>query len=102
MARGQTVEVGATRVADNGYHYTKTEEGWRLTHHIIAEQNLGIKVTSEHTVRFIDGKRANLKASNIQVVPKGKGSLRRRRARIETRIDELQAELKEINRELDA
>lgn len=100
MPRGQACKVGDTRVAQNGYHYTKTIEGWRLTHHIVAEEKFGMKLTTEHLVRFIDGKRRNLSPSNIEVVQKGRSSLRRRKAIIEARMDELKAELDEIDREL--
>jgi hypothetical protein len=100
MARGQTVDVGATRVSANGYHYTKTKDGWRLTHHIIAEEKYRMPITSEHLVRFVDGKRTNLKPSNIEVVTRGRGTLRRRKAILEARIEELQAELKLIEQEL--
>lgn len=101
MARGQRAEVGATRVAPNGYHYTKVEIGWRLTHHIVAEQVLGRPIkTDEELVRFIDGKRHNLAPNNIEVVPRKTGSLRRRKAVIEARIEELQAELAELNHAL--
>lgn len=100
MPRGQVTKVGVTRIAQNGYHYTKTIDGWRLTHHIIAEEKYGIKVTSEHLVRFADGKRRNLSPSNIEVVQKGRSSLRRRRAIIEARMDELKAELEMIDKEL--
>lgn len=98
MARGQRSEVGETRVAPNGYHYTKVETGWRLTHHIIAEQQLGRPIkTDQEMVKFKDGKRQNLSSNNIEVVPRKSGSLRRRKAVIEARIEELQAELHEIN-----
>lgn len=100
MSRGQKTEIGATRVAANGYHYTKTVGGWRLTHHIIAEEKYGTPVTSQHLVRFVDGKRTNLKPSNIEVVPRGRSSLRRRRAILEARIEDLQEELAEVEKEL--
>lgn len=105
MARGAAANVGATRVSANGYHYTKAvdpsdgKEKWRLTHHIIAEQKLGRPLREDERVHFV-GKKSDLSPDNIKVVEKGRSSLRRRKAQIEARIQELQAELEEINREL--
>lgn len=104
--RGQTVDVGATRVSQNGYHYTKVEDrgdgkpGWRLTHHILAEQKLGRKLRTDERVSFKNGKKSDLRPDNIRVTEKGTGSARRRKAQIEARIEELKAELAIINEEL--
>lgn len=100
MARGKTANVGDTRIAPNGYHYTKTEDGWRLTHHLVAEKMLGRPLREDERVRFKTGNKLMLNPTNIEVVPKGRGSLRRRKAVIEARIEELQAELEEITAEL--
>lgn len=100
MARGGKANVGDTRVAANGYHYTRCEEGWRLTHHLIMEETLGRRLEPDERVIFVDGKRSNLAASNIETREKSRGSIRRRKANIEARIAELQAELAEINEEL--
>lgn len=59
--------VGATNVAQNGYHYTKTKDGWRLTHHLIAEKQLGRPLRKGERVYFIDNDRANLDPDNIEV-----------------------------------
>ena len=101
MARGQRSTVGEERVAPNGYHYVRCEEGWRLKHHLIAEVVLGRPIkTDQELVKFKDGKRDNLDPKNIEVIPRKTGSLRRRKAVIETRIEELEAELAEINKAL--
>jgi hypothetical protein len=101
MARGKAVADGATRVSQNGYHYTKTGGKWRLTHHIVAEQILGRPLREDERVSFKDPKqRLNLEPSNIVISEKGQGSIRRRKAQLEVRIAELQAELDEINKEL--
>lgn len=107
MARGQNAEIGATRVSQNGYHYTKVADadgngkpGWRLTHHLIAEKKLGRRLRESERVSFQDGKKTNLKANNIVVTEKGRSSIRRRKAYLEARIEELQAELDDINAEL--
>lgn len=98
--RGQKSEVGDTRVAANGYHYTKTETCWRLTHHIIMEQTLGRKLDPDERVVFKDGKRRNLDPDNLKISIKGRGSLRRKKAQLEARINELQAQLEEVIEEL--
>jgi hypothetical protein len=106
MARGQNAEVGATRVAQNGYHYTKVADrgdktpGWRLTHHLVAEKNLGRPLRADERVSFKNGKKNDLSPKNIVVSEKGKTSLRRRLAHLEARISELQAERDEILQEL--
>lgn len=99
MARGQLSDLGTTRVSANGYSYTKTEEGWRLTHHVIAEKKLGRKIKENELVRFVGSKR-DLRPENIVVVPKGTTTIRRRIAHIEARIEELQAELAQLKKQL--
>lgn len=99
--RGTESEEGATRVAKNGYHYTKVGYKWRLTHHLIAEKALGRGVDTEtERVVFIDKNRTNLDPSNVQVVPKGKTTIRRRIALIEARIIELEGQKYQLEREL--
>lgn len=101
MVRGAKAEIGNTRIAQNGYHYTRTESGWRLTHHLLAEEMLGRPLTDDERVQFKDSKkRSNPTKDNIVIVQKGKSSLRRRKAQIEARIAELQSELEYINKEL--
>lgn len=100
--RGKTSQVGDTRVAPNGYHYTRTESGWRLTHHIIAEKVLGRPLREDERTQFVDGKKTNLDPDNIRVIKSGKGSLRAKKARLEVRIKELQAELALVEQELQA
>lgn len=99
MGRGQTAEIGATRVADNGYHYTKVVDDngnakWRLTHHITAEKVLGRPLRDDELVKFRDKKfkRDPYNPEGVQVIRKKTSSQRRRIAQIESRIAELQAE----------
>ena len=98
--RGKLAEDGSTRIAKNGYHYTKVEGRWRLTHHIRVEEKLGRPLKENERVSFINGNKADMRLSNLIVNEKGSSSLRRRAALIEARIAELQAELESINREL--
>lgn len=102
MGRGQTADVGATRVANNGYHYTKTKEGWVLTHHLTAEKLLGRPLDSNEIVKFKAPKfkRDPHNPDGIKVIKKKTSSLRRRKAVVEDKIRELQAELNQINKEL--
>jgi hypothetical protein len=105
--RGQKVDVGSTRIAPNGYHYTKVDDrgdgkpGWRLTHHIVAEKALGRKLRKDERVSF-KGKKTDLTWGNLIVAEKGTGSSRRRLAQIRARIAELQAEESEILKELES
>lgn len=101
MSRGKASKPGDTRTAANGYHYTRTEHNWRLTHHIIAEQELGRALKEDERVEFVDRDRSNLSPGNIVVRQKGRGSTRRRIAQIDARIAELQAQRDELARGLD-
>jgi hypothetical protein len=100
--RGTSAPEGATRLAPNGYQYTKKDGKWRLTHHLIAEKNSGRKLNGDDGVYFIDGDRTNLTPENIGVRKKKTPNLRARRAVIVARIEELQAELDDIDSKLSA
>ncbi len=93
MPRGSTSKVGDKRVSPNGYEYTKTEEGWILTHKLVAEKRDGVKYNGDVTFRYADGDKTNFDPDNIIVMPKKFKSTASRRARLEARIAELQAEL---------
>lgn len=95
--RGQASKLGDTRIAPNKYHYTKTETGWRLTHHIVAEKVLGRPLRYNERVAFKDSDRANLEPNNIVVTQKGVASKEQRKARIRARIAELTAQLEELS-----
>lgn len=108
MTRGQTAEVGATRIAKNGYHYTKVDghpraqNGWILTHWLTAEKMLGRHLEENEMAKFKEPKfkREPYNEAGIVVIKKRTTSLRRRKAVIEDRIRELQAELAAINKQL--
>lgn len=94
MAR--RAEIGDTKWSKNGYHYTKCESGWRLTHHIVAELAMGRPInTTEERVSFIDGDRQNLDPSNIQVAPKQNGKAARIK-KLKRQILILQEELEDL------
>lgn len=102
MPRGKSSKVGDTMINALGYSNTRTEEGWRLTHHLIAEQKLGRKLHPDiEMVRFADGDRSNLSPDNIEVLKKNKVTLRKRKALLEAKIEDLQGELAEIIKELE-
>lgn len=109
MGRGQTAEIGATRVAANGYHYTKmpshprAQNGWILTHWLTAEKKLGRPLEENEMVKFVDKKykKDPYNTDGVIVIKKKTTSLRRRLAQIEARMEELEAERKFIIKELD-
>lgn len=107
MGRGQTASVGATRVSQNGYHYTKVEKEdgsveWRLTHHLTAEEMLGRPLRKDEMVKFKDKKykRDPYNTDGIIVIKMRTSTLRRRKAYLEERIREMQAELRRIDDKL--
>jgi len=65
--RGRRSQVGDTRVSLNGYHYTRTEDKWELTHRLIAEEKLGRPLAEDERIRFADNDRTNLDPDNIVV-----------------------------------
>lgn len=100
MGRGKAAGVGDTRTAKNGYHYTKTESGWRLTHHLTAEKMLGRPLKDNEIVQFKGSKLNYDDPDNIRIIVKRTSSLRKRKAQLEAKIEELQAELDQVNKEL--
>jgi hypothetical protein len=98
MVRGRSSKVGDTRIAANGYHYTRTDDGWTLTHRIVAERKIGRALSYDERVRFIDGDRSNFRdPDNLDVYQVREASVEKRKARIAARIDELQAQLAELD-----
>jgi hypothetical protein len=92
-------KAGDTNVSANGYHYTRTETEWRLTNHLVAEEKIGRGLQDEERAILVFKDSRNLSPDNIRVVKKGKASVRRRRANVEARIAELQAELELLKEE---
>ncbi|UJS26233.1 HNH endonuclease signature motif containing protein [Thiothrix winogradskyi] len=60
--------VGSTRTRE-GYQWTKVAEPnqWRTTHRLIWEQAHG-KIPKSHTLKFLDGDKANITLSNLALV----------------------------------
>lgn len=96
MPRGSAAKDGNTFVNQNGYHHTRVEGKWRPTAHIIAEEKLGRPIDKEtEIVRFVDGDRHNLNPNNITVqLRPNKRSKEARIAQLQSRIADLEAELK--------
>jgi hypothetical protein len=99
MTKGKASPIGATYIADNGYHYIKTESGWRLAHHLVAEGKYRRPVLKGDRVVFKDKDKNNLSPNNIVIVKKTTRSTARRAAQLRARIQELQAQLEELEAE---
>lgn len=93
MSKGRQAKVGAVNVSANGYAYIKTSTGWRLQHHVLAEQILLRPVdTKTDRIYFKDGNRENLVPDNIGISAKSgvrASSYYRRLHTIEEKMTEL-------------
>lgn len=95
MPRGQRAAVGDTKVNDNGYQYTKTEDrGWVGTHQLAMEELIGRQLLPGEYVSFNSNDKLNFSEANLTLRRKGdkKTSINHRLAQIEARIEELEAE----------
>jgi hypothetical protein len=93
--RGREMELGSVRVAKNGYSYTKVmdpktnKEKWRLTHHIIAEEQiLKRPLADDERVAFI-GSMRDLSIKNIVVKKKDPQPLQKKINMLNDRIMDL-------------
>lgn len=100
MPRGKAAQVGDTRISPNGYQYTRTDSRWRLSHHIAMERILGRPLREDERVVFVTDNKLDFSEQNLRVEIQGRGSLRRRKAQLEARIQELQAQVAEIEKQL--
>lgn len=96
MVRGKTSKEGDVRVAANGYQYTRTDEGWKLTHRVLVERHLGRVLERDERIRFVDGDRTNLDVNNLQVYKVRPKTVSAKRARLEAKIEDLKAELDDL------
>ncbi len=92
--------MGDTRTSRNGYQYTRTETGWKLSHRLIVERELGIEIGANERVRFADGDRTNLSPENLVVYEIKNKTNDRKVADLEAKRDDLEAEIEQL-RELD-
>lgn len=95
--RGQKSKTGTTRWSPNGYHYTRTRTGWRLTHHLVAEKKLGRRLKENERVYFIDGDRTNLAQENLDIRSVREKTKQALRAQLEARLEDIQARLEELD-----
>jgi hypothetical protein len=95
--RGQKAKVGDTRVSPNGYHYTRTKDGWELTGRLVGAKKLGRALLPTERVRYEDGNRLNNDPDNVIVYTVRESSNAKKRARLEAKIEELQAQLDELD-----
>lgn len=95
MPRGVLSKDGDTNVSANGYHYTRHQGKWELTHRLIAIKKLGRPIRADETVKFGDSDRTNLSPNNIVVITRRR-SVRGRLAAVEAKIMELEAEREEL------
>ena len=97
--RGSKSKVGDTRVSPNGYHYTRTEKGWELTGRLVGAGVLGRPLEPTERVRYKDGNRLNNGEDNVQVFVVRSTSTAKRRARLEAKLADIQAQLEELDEE---
>ena len=102
MARGKASTIGAERWSPNGYHYTRTPDGWELTHRLVAAEKLGRPLTEEERIRFVDGDRTNLKPTNINVYIVKKGTILKRISVLEAKKEAIDFEIAELKAQLEA
>ncbi len=95
MPRGAKAKNGATRVAPNGYHYTKKNDKWHLTHRMIVEEKLGRPMLATERCFFIDGDKTNVDPENIGI-NEVKGGIDKKIAEIEEKISDLKIQLKSL------
>lgn len=106
MARGAASPIGAERISQNGYHYTKTEGGWTLTSRLIAERDILLRpLLPGERVLFRNGNRLDLRPENLIVNQRsqaGMSFLQKRRTDLLARIEELQGQLADLDEKIKA
>lgn len=93
MARGKNAKPGETRISPNGYHYTRTKVKWELTGRLVAGKARGFPLTKSERVRYLDGNPLNLEPENIEVFEVKRKSPKSQKARLEAKLEDLQAQL---------
>ena len=99
MSRGANADVGERRRSQNGYWYIKTEQGWRLQHHVVMEETLGRPLRPGERVVFVNKDREDLSSENIEIHNPKRSSIKRRKAQLLARRDEINAQLFELEKE---
>jgi hypothetical protein len=103
MPRGQRADVGTETTNKNGYTQVKTDEGWIGKHTLILEQKLGRKLVPGERAIFKDGNRQNLAEDNVVLSEaQNTKSIQARIARYTAEIEDRQALIKDLERELES
>jgi hypothetical protein len=102
MSRGAAAPLGDERWSANGYHYTKTTNGWILTHRLLMEEKLGRALLPNERVVFKNRNKRDIRIENLElsVVKSDRKKLMQRKASIQDKIREYQAMLLEVDEEL--
>lgn len=99
--RNSRAPLGTERISQNGYHYVKIGEGdWKLKHHIVAEKKYGREIGEGERVVFKDKNRNNFHPDNIEILPLGKQSARRKLAQLIARRDEINSQIEELRKRI--
>lgn len=100
MSRGRASKVGDTRTSPNGYHYTRTPDGWELTGRIIGAQIMGRKLTSDERIKYKDNNRLNNTPENIEVYTKKPSSAATQKAKLEAKMEDIRAQIEQLEAKL--
>jgi len=96
MPKGIAAPIGSQTIAQNGYTWVKTEDGWKYKHVLIAEEKLGRPLESNERVTFKDHDRNNFTLDNIVVSTfVKKVPALRSLNKIRTRLDKVEAKFNE-------
>jgi hypothetical protein len=100
MPRGHRSQLGDVTINKNGYEYIRTEEGWTGSHIIVMEKHLGRKLEPYEFVAFKNGHKPPITIDMVELRRRGdRKSKAARIAEIESKIEDLQAELEIIKDE---
>lgn len=103
MTRGHHANVGETRIAPNGYQYTKTiDRGWVGTGRLAAEKKLGRTLRNNERIKFIDGDKLNFDPDNIEVYQAKNPNPKAKLARLEAKLEEVLADIRQCKEDIKA
>ncbi len=67
-----------------------------LTHRVLVEKDMDRELHENERIKFVDGDRTNLDLSNLEVYQVRQKTRQQRMSRLESKIEELQIELEEL------
>jgi hypothetical protein len=102
VSRGANKPVGSERWSQNGYHYTKTKEGWQLTNRMLLAEKLGRPLEKHERAIFVNGNKRDLRPENIELatIKTNTDSLRKREAELEAKLEEIQGMLDSVREQI--